>query len=235
MHPWSDYRAGMESETVVADPAWVPPMLWTGFPVLGAGVGFGLTAIADWVASLAWAPRQGLFRLVGSIAEPHATIGALVIGGLAGLAVAYSAAKDTLAVGVSANGVVLNRGGTERAIDRTDVSAAFVDSKQLVLLGPNTQELAREKSDLPAARLQDAFLAHGFPWLAGDPHKEEFRRWIEETPDLRPDAAALLKARAKALSKRKRDDAAALRTELARLGVVVRDEKKRQFWRYSGV
>jgi hypothetical protein len=37
-------------------------------------------------------------------------------------------------------------------------------------------------------------------------------------------------ARAKALAKRD-DDAAALRGELLRLGIVVREEKRRQYWR----
>jgi hypothetical protein len=38
----------------------------------------------------------------------------------------------------------------------------------------------------------------------------------------------------KALDKGDHDDAAGLRAELARLGVVVRDQKERQYWRRSG-
>ena len=55
------------------------------------------------------------------------------------------------------------------------------------------------------------------------------------SPTLPVGADALLKARARALDKGDSGDAAELRSELARLGVVVRDEKKRQFVRtYSG-
>lgn len=54
-------------------------------------------------------------------------------------------------------------------------------------------------------------------------------------PGLPDGADALLKARAAALTKGDKDDATELRAELARLGVVVRDEKKRQFFRlYAG-
>ena len=44
----------------------------------------------------------------------------------------------------------------------------------------------------------------------------------------------LLKARARALDKGDGDEAVQLRADLARLGVVVRDENKRQYWRRSG-
>ncbi|WP_420708742.1 CysS/YqeB C-terminal domain-containing protein [Streptomyces sp. NRRL S-1813] len=52
-----------------------------------------------------------------------------------------------------------------------------------------------------------------------------------------PDAAnAFLKARQGALEKKgpSDDDTRELRAELARLGVVVRDEKGRQYWRTCG-
>jgi hypothetical protein len=55
-------------------------------------------------------------------------------------------------------------------------------------------------------------------------------------PDLAglPDGAnALLAARAKALKKRDADESAVLLTELHRLGVVVRVEKGRQYWRLT--
>ncbi|MFI8832567.1 hypothetical protein ACIGPN_16200 [Streptomyces afghaniensis] len=65
-----------------------------------------------------------------------------------------------------------------------------------------------------------------------DPYRAEFRRWVPGTPGLPEGADALLRARAQA---RKSDDdaedARELRRELLRLGVVVRDEEKRQYWR----
>lgn len=220
----------------MADPPWVPPLLWIGFPVLGAGLGLGLKAISEWVASLSWAPLQGPFELVASIREPYAWIGALIIGSAAGLAFSYLAAKDSLAVTVSPNGAEFDRGGIVREVSRAGVTAVYLDGKQLVVLGPHTEELAREKSDLSRRELREAFVAHGYPWRDdGDPHRAEFRRWVEDTPALPVGADALLKARARALDKGDGADAAELRAELSRLGVVVRDEKKRQYVRtYAG-
>ena len=220
----------------MADPAWVPPLLWVGFPLLGAGLGALLKAIAGWVSSLRWAPLQGPFELLESIREPYAWIGALTLGVVAGLAFSYLAAKDSFAVTVSADGLELNRGGNKWRVPGAGVTAVFMDGKQLVVLGPASEELVREKSDLGGRHLRDAFVAHGYPWQDdGDPHGAEFRRWVPETPTLPVGANALLKARARALDKGDREDAAELRSELARLGVVVRDEKKRQFVRtYAG-
>jgi hypothetical protein len=65
----------------------------------------------------------------------------------------------------------------------------------------------------------------------GDPHKDEYRRWVEDLPDLPAGADAVLKARARALDRGDKEDAAQLRLELGKLGIVVRDEGKRQFWR----
>ncbi|WP_425388254.1 CysS/YqeB C-terminal domain-containing protein [Amycolatopsis taiwanensis] len=49
-----------------------------------------------------------------------------------------------------------------------------------------------------------------------------------------PAANALLNARARALRKSESgDDAKDLRTELARLGVVVKDQDKKQYWRLA--
>jgi hypothetical protein len=213
----------------------VPPLLWVGFPLVGAALGLVLKLIAEWVATLTWAPLQGPFELIASIREPYAWMGALVVGGVAGLAFSYLAAKDSLAVTVSGEGVAFDRGGTAREVPRVGLTAVFLDGKQLVLLGSRTEELARERSDLSRRELREAFVAQGYPWLDEDPHRAEFRRWVPDLPGLPAGADALLKARAKALAKWDGNDAAELRAELVRLGVVVRDEKKRQFVRtYAG-
>jgi hypothetical protein len=224
-----------DGATVVAEPPWVLPVVWIAFPPLGAGAGWLLKAAAGWVASLRWAPFRGPFKLVDSIPEPQVTIAALVIGGLAGLALAYQVAMENLTVTVSGDQVTLARGGSVRAITRASVSSVFLDGKHLVLLGQATEELARESVDLSADRLSDAFLTHGFPWREdGDPYEDDYRRWVEETPDLPPGAAALLKARARALARGDKEDVADLRAELAKLGLVLRDQNKRQYWRRAG-
>ncbi|ASU84370.1 hypothetical protein CDO52_17590 [Nocardiopsis gilva YIM 90087] len=216
-----------ENATVVSERVW-----WIGFPLIGAGLGWLLKSLAGWVASLEWAPFQGPFRLVASLPEPVATIGAFVLGAAAGLVLAFLWWLGSLSVTVTDDGVVLKRGDNVQEIQRPSVNAVFLDGKDLVLLGGGTRELAREKNDLDATVLEQAFSAHGYTWLAeGDPYRDEFRRWVPDMPELSQGAHALFKARQRALEKDDGDDAAELRHELAKLGIVVRDEKKRQYWR----
>lgn len=229
------------NETTVTEPAWTRALMWSVFPLLGAGAGWLLKAIAGWIVSLPWAPLQGPFRLVeelvASFGEPQATIGALSLGAVAGLVLAFIAEQERLIVSVSNSQVRVARGESSQAFDSSSVRAVFVDAKQLVLLGQSGEELVREVSELDTDRLRAAFVARGYPWLSGgDPYKDEYRLWVEDTPDLPAGADALLNARARALESGDNDkeDAAALREELSRLGIVVKDENRHQYWRRIG-
>jgi hypothetical protein len=216
----------------VTDPLWVRLLMWLGFPVAGAGVLYGLTRIADWVAGLRWAPFQGPFELVADVSEPGRTYGALGVGLVGGVVVALIGHAESLTLTVDHAGVTLKRDDKTRTVPRAEIAAAFADGKALVLLGHRGQELARESSDLDLDRVEAALRQAGYTWLPdGDPHQGAYRRWVEADPDLPPAADAFLRARAKAIKDDKKDDVAELRDELARLGVVVRDEKKKQYWR----
>jgi hypothetical protein len=147
--------------------------------------------------------------------------------------VAALAEQDYVRVTVADDQVTIARGGSSRRVRRASIAAVFLDGKQLVLLGQATDELDREGGDLPdAKRLRAAFAARGYPWEpGGDPHKDEYRRWVEDLPDLPAGADAILRARARALDRGDSQDAAQLRQELGRLGIVVREEGKHQLWR----
>ncbi len=219
-------------ETVVADARWVIACIWIGVPLLSGVAGRLLLAVVHWAVGLPWVPYQGPIELIESINEPYATIGSYAVGFVAGLVLAVLIVADLLSLRITGERVVFTRDGKSKDVERTAVSGAFFDGKKIVLLGHRGEELAREPSDLTQAEVVAAFRAHGYPWLAdGDPYKDSYRRWVEDTPDLPPGADALLKARARALDKDNSHDIAELRTELAKLGVVVREEKKRQYWR----
>jgi hypothetical protein len=219
--------------TVVAPPPAERALVWVGFPLIGAAAGWLLKSLAEWATSLPWVPFQGPLELVASVPDPQATIGSLALGVAGGLVVAVLAEQDYVRVTVEDDQLTVTRGGSSRRVPRASVEAVFLDGKQLVLLGHETDELVRVGGDLPdAERLQAAFRAHGYPWVpGGDPHKDEYRRWVEDLPGLPAGADAVLKARARALDRGDKEDAAQLRLELGKLGIVVRDEGKRQFWR----
>lgn len=218
--------------TVVDQPMSERALVWAGFPVIGAGVGWLLQSLAGWLLGLPWVPFEGPLRLIDSIPQPQATIGALAVGTLGGLAIAYLAERDYVHVVVDDGQITLKHGDSTRVVGKGSVSAVFVDGKQLVVLGRETQELIRQRGDLPGkSRLEAAFVAHGYPWQAADPFDNDYRRWVLDSPDLSAEAHALLKARARALEKGDNDDATELRDELSKLRVVVRDRDKRQAYR----
>lgn len=226
-------RSVRPNETVVTRPGWEVALVWLGFPALGAVLGWLVKPVTTWALSLPWAPFEGPMRVVDSIPEPWAVVVPVALGVILGLVVALSAEDEVLRVGVSADKVSLSRAGTTREFERSSIGAAFADGKALVLLSRRTEELARERSDLAAARLERAFVDHGYPWQAsGDPHRDAYRRWVDDTPELSGTANALFKARQKALDGNDQSDADDLRAELAKLGLVIRDdERSRQHWR----
>lgn len=215
--------------TVVAESAWVLFLFWVG---CGAVVGWLVPLLADWLVTLPWAPLDGPAELVSSIPEPGRTIGAVGVGVLLGLVVGFIVVHESLAVRVSRGRVVLTVRDASQEFGRDEVGLVVRDGKQLVLLGPDGMEIAREDCHLTWQRLSDAFSGHGYRWADEDPHREDFRLWVPGTPGLPDGADALLRARAAARAKEESgEDARELRRELLRLGVVVRDEKKRQYWR----
>src|SRR5437763_17059084 len=129
-----------DGETVLAEPRWLLPVMWTGSPALGVGAGWALHHAVDWLVTLPWIPFRGPVRRLAGLPEPTATIGALAIGALAGLVFAGLVATDLRTVTISPQRIALTHGGTSREVDRASVTAAFLDGRQLVLLGPATEE-----------------------------------------------------------------------------------------------
>jgi hypothetical protein len=204
---------------------------WAGLPLAGAVLVWLLKLLAGWLVTLPWVPFKGPMELVDSIPEPWGTLGALAVGLVGGLVLSLMWHAERLAVAVSPERIVLEGDEYTASFERADVAAVFVDKKHLVLLGHDTGELARRPSELPVADLKTAFTRHDYPWRDGDPHAGEYRRWVPDMEGLPPGANALLTARAKRLDSLDDTDAKELRAELVKLGVVVRDSKRKQYWR----
>jgi hypothetical protein len=221
----------LEQTTTVATPVWLRAAVWTGLPAAGAVLLLGVDRLADVVVRLPWAPMRGPFRLVQDLPEPQATIGALALGAIAGLILAWFVDAESLTVRLSGRAVVLTRPGVTRTVPRPDVAVAFRDNDKLVLLGHTGRELAREPSHLSVERLAAAFRSQGIAWSGRDPYADAYRRWIPDSPDVPADANAVFAARQEALRTGDDRDLTELREELARLGFVVRDDRKRQYWR----
>ncbi|MZF90042.1 hypothetical protein GTY56_34485 [Streptomyces sp. SID5643] len=222
-------RPRADGATELAETAWAVVLFCV---VCGAVAGALLPPLARWLLTLPWAPLEGPAELLTSIPEPGLTLGTIAVGVLGGLLLGFTAVHESLSVRVGDTHVTLTVRDSAQEFAREEISVSFRDGKQLVLLGPGSTELARERCGLDWRRLAAALTEHGYAWAEEDPYRAEFRRWVPGTPGLPPGADALLRARAQA---RKHEDdardARELRDELLRLGVVVRDEEKRQYWR----
>jgi hypothetical protein len=229
----------MTREQVVREPIWAVALIGAGFVLAGAvalaGTSWLLRLASTWLATVPGMPVPAPVRILAALPEPQLTIGALAVGALGGLVVTFVGLHESLTVTVSAEKVVLTHKGSSQTLEGAAVGGVFCEHKQLVVLGRHAEELAREPCDLREQRLAEAFGRHGYRWLDGDPHAGEFRRWVPGTTALPAEVNVLLQARREALgAKDAGDDVRDLRDELARLGVVVREEKTRQFWRLSG-
>ena len=215
----------LEPTTTVPTPWWVRVLAWLGLPLAAAALLFLVMRLAGWL------PLPGPLRLVRGLPEPAATIVVVVVGVLLGLVLAALVDRESLTVQFTMAELVLSRPGSTVVVPRAEVAVAFPDRDELVLLSPTGRELAREPCHLSAARLGRAFTDYGIAWAEQDPYFASFRRWVPGLPELPPSAHALLAARQKALESGDDGDKRELRAELGRLGYVVRDDHKRQYWR----
>ncbi|MFF5294243.1 YqeB family protein [Paractinoplanes globisporus] len=217
----------LEPTSIVPTPRWARVLLWLGLPAVGAAL---LLAVA-WLLSLAWLPLPGPLRLARELPQPAASIAVPALGVVLGLILAALADRESLTVRITPAEVVLSRPGATVAVPRSGVAVAFADRDELMLLGPTGRELAREPSHLSRGRLRDAFTRNGIAWADQDPYLSSYRRWVPGLPELPAAAHALFAARQKALDSGDDGDRRELRAELGRLGYVVRDDRKRQYWR----
>ncbi|SFB20009.1 hypothetical protein SAMN05216266_10675 [Amycolatopsis marina] len=205
--------------------------LWTAFPACGAVLGIVLAQVPGWIAALPWFPNQESIADLAGVIGVKTTVALAVAGVLAGGFVALLAYDDIVTVTIDEDSVAVKRNDSEAVFPGAAVSGAFADGKELVLLGPHGEELAREKTDLRSHRLRAGFEAHGYDWHEHDPYGERFTRWIDGSSGLSQDAHAILRARQTAIENDDAEDLRDLRRELSRHGVFVRDEGKRQYWR----
>ncbi|MGZ0148923.1 YqeB family protein [Kribbella sp. WER1] len=228
---------GSPNNTVIGHSAADKAVLFGGLPVAGLVLGFFLPRIAHWAGGHEWVPFQGPLRLIAAWDSWWVVAICVAVGLVAGVVLAAMALDDTLRITISNRSVEFLKHQKTVAVPREKVSVAFLEGKEIVLQDASSRELAREKHDQfksETPKIAAAFRAHGYPWSeAGDPHEADFRRWIEDDPDLPPAVNAILKVRSKAFDDgdKGKADLRELRDELTHLGYTVKDKDKKQYWR----
>ncbi|MFI5696718.1 hypothetical protein ACIA58_32995 [Kribbella sp. NPDC051586] len=231
---------GTPQRTVIGHSTGDKVLLFGGLPLVGLVLGFFLPRIARWAAARDWVPFDGALKLIAHWNGWWVVVVCVVLGLVAGVLLAGMALDDILKVTITHRSVEFLKNQKTVTVPREKVAVAFLDGKEIVLQDASSRELAREKHDQlksEAKQIPVAFRAHGYPWSdAGDPHESDFRRWIEDDPDLPPAVNAILKVRSKAFDQgdKGKADLRELRAELANLGYTVKDRDKKQYWRPPG-
>lgn len=221
----------MNQETIVGLSKIEKTLYWIIPPVLGAVLGWFLPVIADWVLTIPIVPFKGPLEFITSLNSFWVSIIAAVIGSVAGLFFSQYILTEILQVFISDQNVKLLFKEKEEVIEKKDISAVYLENKDLVVLGHDDTELYRERIESKKMFVESAFKHHGYKWADEDPFKNKYQRWVADHPDFPSHINTLLLARERAILDNKHEEAKILRKDLAKLGVVIQDEDKRQYVR----
>lgn len=138
---------------------------------------------------------------------------------------------ESLEMSIYDDKVILKLRNEETILNKKDILLVFLDKKQLVLLGNDEKEIFRYKQELKENTVRTAFLQHHYSWSDKEPFKEDFQKWVEDSPDVSPAANALLKARKIAIENGEDEEVFQLAKELWKLRVSVKENDNRQYYR----
>jgi hypothetical protein len=146
-------------------------LLRLGSPAVGLVLGLVLFRVAEWAGEHVPVFRA-LTKLATSSDGEWDTVAFAVVGVVLGFAFAMTAITETLVMTLTDRELQLRKQRVIRTVSRGDVSAAFVDGNQLVLVGHGREELFRDKHDSRDSVVAAAFQRHGWPWADADPRTE---------------------------------------------------------------
>ncbi|MCE5100091.1 hypothetical protein KJB80_09470 [Staphylococcus cohnii] len=201
--------------------------------ILGGTIGWFLPTIAKWILKLPFIPLEKLFIFASHSNNFWFSISAMIIGVIAGIILSIFILSESLKVIISDDAVKLQIGDEQKIINKSDISAVYVEKKTLIILGKYSNELCRESLESKIETTKNAFLYHRYPWKEEDPFIKQYKRWVLGHPDFSNQINALLYAREQALKNDEEDEAKQLRKDLVQLNIVIRDDKNAQYVRYA--
>ncbi|MFD1386950.1 hypothetical protein ACFQ4Z_09035 [Oceanobacillus oncorhynchi subsp. oncorhynchi] len=221
----------MQNETVLGLSKIDKAIIIIGGPLLGAIIGWFIQIISSWLIKIPFIPFGPFFEWIISWNSSWVSIIGGIVGLIAGILFALYAFSESLKMTIADQKVTMKRYDQEVTLQKNDISAIYMDRKDIVVLGQKGEELYRSQTDVKQPKIEAAFLEHYFSWKSQDPYQADYQRWIPEHPDFPASVNSLLAAREKALKEDDVKEAAVLRQDLAAEGAVIRDEDKRQYVR----
>lgn len=201
--------------------------------LLGGLIGWFIPFIADWLLSMPIIPKEKLVKLIASLNGTWVSIIATIIGMAAGVFFSMIIFAESLEVKVTYEGLQLKLDDKVTSIHKKDISAIYLENKQFIILGMQGNELYREVIESKKDKVREVMNNYRYPWKEKDPFDNEYKRWVAGHPDFSAEINALLNAREQALNEGEKKKAKQLQTDLAKLGVVIRDENNAQYVRLA--
>lgn len=204
----------------------VPVALGVAAAVIGAALGFALAPLMSGLVALIERtpfPVPGVITLVADLPVTWSVGVFGLLGVLAGIYVAHSAASGRLRLRVVEDHLEYRLEDREGWIARQDVAAVFRDGRYLVLLDHTDRVKARLDADtLDAGAVQAALQTHGYPWQEQDPHESAYLDWLDGGPGFTDEEHALLRRRHRAHKDRAAREQ--IDVDLAARGLVAREK-----------
>lgn len=224
----------MEHNKTILGFSWFEKLIIILIPmILGGTIGWFLPTIAKWILKLPFIPLEKLFIFASHSNNFWFSISAMIIGVIAGIILSIFILSESLKVIISDDAIKLQIGDEQKIINKSDISAVYVEKKTLIILGKYSNELYRESLESKIETTKNAFLYHRYPWKEEDPFIKQYKRWVLGHPDFSNQINALLYAREQALKNDEEDEAKQLRKDLVQLNIVIRDDKNAQYVRYA--
>ncbi|MFC4403031.1 hypothetical protein [Gracilibacillus xinjiangensis] len=202
-------------------------------PIIGAILGWYIPTILEWIIKLPFIPFQGILEWLATLESNWIPIISTILGGVAGIFFSNFVFHEILKIIVTDEEVKLNIRKSVEIFKKREISSIYMEGKQLVFLNREGMELFRGHPDYKRQLIIEAFKEHHYPWKEEDPFEDEYQRWVPGHPGLPQYVNALLAAREQALIDEETKEAKILRKDLAKLGVVIRDNGKRQYVRMA--
>lgn len=199
--------------------------------IIGSVAGFFIKILAKWAAKIPIIPFTYIWEWVAEWDSSYAPTMGIIIGIVAGIVFSINAFNEALLITVRDDAITFRSKDEKKTLSSSDIGPVYMDHKTIVILDRIGRELYRGKPEVSQYKVVDAFRHHGYPWEEQDPYYHQYIRWEPGHPDLPSQVNVMLADRKKKLKEKKEEEARSLRKVLAAEGVVIRDEKKKQYVR----
>lgn len=200
-------------------------------PIIGALIGWFIPTVSGWATKLPFIPFGQVLEWISLQEGILVSVIGLIGGIIVGFIFTQYAFSEALMISITDDEVTLEIHEKVTTLDKSQLSAVFLDKKDLVFLGLKGEEIFRGEHETKPALIAEGFLDHGFPWEEVDPYANDYARWVPEYPSLTTHENVLLSARERELKDNNKEEVISLRTDLAKLGIVIHDENKKQYIR----